>query len=529
MDEYKPIVNVVTATKDITGRDTGDVFSRRRVAAYARVSTDSDEQETSFEHQSTFYEQYIRSNPLWKFVGLYADEGISGTMVKGREGFKRMIADAKDGKIDLIVTKSISRFARNTVDSLVTVRELKDKGIEVFFEKENIYTMDSKGELLITVMSSIAQEESRNISENVTWGNRKRMQEGRVTMPYDRFLGYERGEDGKPKIVESEAAVVRRIYKEYLGGKSASTIAKELMAENIASPSGGKKWYAGTIESILRNEKYKGEAILQKTYTVSYLTKEKRVNTGELPQYHVEKSHPPIVSAELHAIVQEEYSRRKSKGYQINLSCFSGKFICSECGGVFGSKLWHSNDQYRKTVWRCNNKYRTGHTKCATPHVDEKQMKQAFVEAMNTVILYRKTARIEANAEMLRELSDNAALEAERDRLIGERDTIEKRIRQYIAEQSKMENGVEIFDAWCREFDEVKKKIEANQEAMLIRAAKSEVLADFLKALRKTKGMLTDFDEELWNALVEKVTVTKPSKRSDGLVFLFKNGEEVRV
>ncbi|MGD9663553.1 MAG: recombinase family protein, partial [Porticoccaceae bacterium] len=193
---------------------------KKRVAAYARVSTNDEEQQTSYEAQIDYYTQHIKANGDWEFVEVYTDEGISGTNTKKRDGFRRMVQDALDGKIDLILTKSVSRFARNTVDTLTTVRQLKEKGVEVYFEKENIYTLDSKGELLITIMSSLAQEESRSISENVTWGQRKRFADGKVNMPYKRFLGYAKGEDGTPKIVESEAEIVRLIYKLFLQGKT---------------------------------------------------------------------------------------------------------------------------------------------------------------------------------------------------------------------------------------------------------------------------------------------------------------------
>ena len=220
----------------------------KRVAGYARVSTDNDEQLTSYEAQVDYYTKYIQSNPDWDFIDVYTDEGISATSTKKREGFNRMIRDALSGKIDMIITKSVSRFARNTVDTLTTVRQLKEKGVEVYFEKENIYTLDSKGELLITIMSSLAQEESRSISENVTWGQRKRFADGKVSLPYARFLGYERGEDGLPKVNEEEARTVRIIYRLFLEGKTPHVIAKHLTSEGIPTP-GGK-------EQMARRERY---------------------------------------------------------------------------------------------------------------------------------------------------------------------------------------------------------------------------------------------------------------------------------
>ena len=247
-----------------------------KVAAYARVSTDTEEQISSYEAQVDYYTRYIKSKNNWEFIEVYTDEGISATNTKKRDGFNRMIKDALDKKIDLIVTKSVSRFARNTVDTLTTVRKLKEKGVEVYFEKENIYTLDSKGELLITIMSSIAQEESRSISENVTWGQRKRFADRKVSLPYKNFLGYEKGKDGVPKIIEKEAKIVRLIYRLFLEGKTISAITKHLTDNKIPTPAGKEKWYTTTVRSILTNEKYKGDALLQKCYTIDFLTKKTR-------------------------------------------------------------------------------------------------------------------------------------------------------------------------------------------------------------------------------------------------------------
>lgn len=269
-----PTINIATHLPKTSAR-------KRRVAAYARVSTDSEEQLTSYEAQVDYYTHYIQENPAWEFAGMYTDEGISATNTRHRDGFNRMITDALDGKIDLIVTKSVSRFARNTVDSLTTVRKLKEKGIEVYFQKENIYTLDSKGELLITIMSSLAQEESRSISENVTWGQRKRFADGKVSLPYKRFLGYKRGENGLPEVVPEEAEIVRLIYRSFMEGMTPCKIAKTLTDKKIPTPAGKEKWQSSTIESILTNEKYKGAALLQKKFTVDFLTKKTKINEGD--------------------------------------------------------------------------------------------------------------------------------------------------------------------------------------------------------------------------------------------------------
>ena len=245
---------------------------KRRVAAYARVSTDNEEQLTSYEAQVDYYTNYIQGRDDWEFAGVYTDEGITGTNTKKREGFKSMVADALAGKIDLIITKSVSRFARNTVDSLTTIRSLKEHNVECYFEKENIWTFDGKGELLLTIMSSLAQEESRSISENCTWGQRKRFADGKVTVPFNRFLGYDMGPDHNLVVNPEQAKLVKRIYGMFLQGQSPFQIARTLTEEGIPSPGGKDHWNPSNIKSILTNEKYKGDALLQKTFTVDFLT-----------------------------------------------------------------------------------------------------------------------------------------------------------------------------------------------------------------------------------------------------------------
>ena len=271
---------------------------KRRVAAYARVSTDNEEQLTSYEAQIDYYTNYINGRDDWEFVGVYPDEGITGTNTKKREQFRQMVADALDGKIDLIITKSVSRFARNTVDSLTTIRKLKEHNVEVYFEKENIWTFDSKGELLLTIMSSLAQEESRSISENCTWGQRKRFADGKVTVPFKRFLGYDMGPDHNLVVNPEQAKLVKRIYGMFLQGQSPFQIARTLTDEGIPSPGGKDHWNPSNIKSILTNEKYKGDALLQKSFTVDFLTKKKKTNEGEIPQYYVIPFYEPTAVRE---------------------------------------------------------------------------------------------------------------------------------------------------------------------------------------------------------------------------------------
>lgn len=502
--------------------------SKRRVAAYARVSTGTEEQLSSYEAQVDYYTRYINGKEGWEFVKVYTDEGISATSTKKREGFNKMISDALIGKIDLIVTKSVSRFARNTVDTLSTVRKLKEKGVEVYFEKENIYTMDSKGELLITIMSSLAQEESRSISENVTWGQRKRFADGKVSLPYKRFLGYEKGEDGLPKIVESEAKTVRLIYKIFLEGKTPSGIARHLTAGGIPTPGGKKRWQSSTVQSILTNEKYKGDAILQKTFTVDFLTKKTKPNEGEVPQYYVENSHPAIVEPEVFDMVQHEMKRRKeSKGHHSGTSCFSSKIICGECGSFYGSKVWHSTSKYRRTIWQCNHKFKGGE-KCRTPHLDEDTLKQLFVDAFNKLISNKD--EIEENCELIKQvLTDTSELDKEVDKLQNEIEIVSELIRRCVEENAHsamdQEEYYRRYNGLVVRYEKAKDRLDKVKGIYQNRRIKRVQLDDFLSRLLQSGVFLTEFDESLWYAVIDKVTVYA----GDDVHFTFKNGTVIKV
>lgn len=307
-------ITVIPQSKKMFSSEPLKPTDKRKVAAYARVSTDQDEQLNSYEAQVDYYTTFISAHDEWSFVGIYTDEGISGTSTARRTGFKRMVADALEGKIDLIVTKSVSRFARNTVDSLTVIRLLKEHGVEVYFEKESIWTFDSKGELLITIMSSLAQEESRSISENITWGQRKRFADGRVSIAYGQFLGYNRSEDGKMVIDEDEAEIVRTIYRLCMLGFSPTAIADYLTEHEISTPSGKERWHASVVRSILRNEKYRGDALLQKTFTIDFLKKKLKVNEGEVPMYYVHEDHEAIIDPYEFELVQAEIESSHDNG-----------------------------------------------------------------------------------------------------------------------------------------------------------------------------------------------------------------------
>lgn len=499
---------------------------KRRVAAYARVSTDKDEQITSYNAQVDYYKKYIQNNPDWEYVDVYADEGITGTSTKSRKRFNEMIDDAVAGKIDLIITKSVSRFARNTVDTLVNIRKLKDAGVECFFEEQGIWTFDSTGELMITMLSSIAQEEARNISENVTWGHRKRFEDGKVLMSYKHFLGYDRGEDGKPVINPEEAKTVRNIYKWFIQGKTPFTICRMLEEAGIDSPCGKKKWVRSTIISILTNEKYKGDALLQKKFTVDFLTKKTKKNEGEVPQYYVEGSHPAIISPAEWECVQAELARRKiiGKAYS-GASVFSSRLVCSDCGEFFGSKVWHSTDAYRKEIWRCNHKF-DGSETCKTPHLVTEQIQNLFLQAYNE-LMQDRTQVIGDCAVMRDSLLDTSAIQAQIAKVDAELEVTAALVAAAVKENATLpqsqEEYQEKYAALEERFLEQKDKRVALEAKIEERKARAHELDLFMDTLAERDLILSEWDEQLWLTLVEKGTVLP-----DGSInFLFKNGTEI--
>ncbi len=522
---FAPRVTVVPATLNRFTAMPISSTRKRRVAAYARVSTNQEEQLTSYEAQVDYYTQYIQSKAEWEYVKVYTDEGITATNTKKRDGFNEMVQDALEGKIDLIITKSVSRFARNTVDSLTTVRMLKEKGIEIYFEKENIYTLDSKGELLITIMSSLAQEESRSISENVTWGMRKRFADGKVALPYKRFLGYRKGGDKLPEIVPEEAKIVEDIYRMFLEGKAPSFIARNLMASGIPTPGGMVKWRPNTVESILTNEKYKGDALLQKKFTVDFLTKTTKVNEGEVPQYYVEGSHPAIISPELFDAVQVELKRRKAPGRRnYTPHCFSGYIHCDECGALYGSKVWNAGTPYKKTVWQCNAKHR-GDTACRTPALRSEEISRSFVQAVNQII-GNKAEIIRTCEAVLDECCDVEGLAVGYAALQAELEVVTGLMQRHISanahsalDQAEYQRQ---YDEYAAQFEATRNRINEVGEQREAVIAKRGRIQSYLDTLKRQE-LVADFDEVLWYGTVDQVRVTQDGK----LRFIFKDETEI--
>lgn len=356
------------------------------------MSTDQDEQLSSYENQVNYYREYILKHEDYELVDIYADEGISATNTKKRDAFNRLIQDCRGGKVDRILVKSISRFARNTLDCIKYVRELKELGIGVTFEKENIDSLDSKGEVLLTILSSLAQDESRSISENSTWGIRKKFERGVVQVNTTNFMGYDKDEKGNLIINHEQAKVVRYIFDRFLEGYSPEFISKELRELEIPGCTGKAKWCPSAIWKMLQNEKYKGDALLQKTYTVDFLTKKRIDNDGQVNQYYIENNHEPILDREKWEIVQLEIARRKKFREQHKLQFyimqkennpFTTKVFCAECGSAFGRKNWTTSRGKRK-VWQCNNRYRIkGQVGCLNNHIDEEMLEKAVMMAVS--------------------------------------------------------------------------------------------------------------------------------------------------
>lgn len=499
---------------------------KRRVAAYARVSTDHDEQLTSYEAQVDYYTNYIKGRNDWDFVEVYTDEGITETSTKHREGFKRMVADALSGKIDLIITKSVSRFARNTVDSLTTIRKLKENNIECYFEKENIWTFDGKGELLLTIMSSLAQEESRSISENCTWGQRKRFSDGKVTVPFGHFLGYDRGEDGNLVVNPEQAKIVQRIYGMFLTGVSPMRIAKTLTAEGIPTPGGKSKWNPGNIRNILTNEKYKGDALLQKTYTVDFLTKKKKVNEGEIQQYYVHNNHEAIIDPETFDMVQTLMAARKPGRNRLSsVSIFSSKLKCGCCGGWYGLKVWHSNSKYHKTMWQCNHKF--DEEKCTSPNLTEEEIKDIFLRTANQAIT-EKEEIISTYKQAVLPLLSTEKLEQERERLESEITISAEHIENCIKENAHIAldqtEYQKRYDELVEKYDNAKERHTEISNLITEKQARRQKIELYLEQLKK-QDLLTDFRDEDWLSMIDYITI----KTKDDILVTFKDGTEIRA
>ena len=499
-----------------------------RVAAYCRVSTLMEQQESSYEAQVGYYTEKIKSNPNWKLAGIYADDGKSATSTRKRADFQAMIDDCMAGKIDIVITKSISRFARNTVDSLTHIRKLKEKNIAVYFEKEGINTLEGSGELLITILSSQAQEENRNISENCRWGIVRRFEDGKVIVNHSKFMGYTKDKDGNLIIVPEEAEVVRRIFRLFLEGNSSYRIKQILEADGIRTATGNTVWQATVIDKMLVNEKYMGDALLQKTYTVDFLTKKKVMNKGIVPQYYVEDDHEPIIPKELFHRVQEEKARRASiyradtkkknieiKGKYSSKYVLSDIMVCAECGQPYRRQVW-SKYGAKRAVWRCDNRLKHGSKRCKhSPTLKEEILHEAIMTAVNSVV-EDQGEFVQAFRENVIRIIGSYSAAAEPTEYDSQIEELQKKMMKLIEDSAKAESADEVFDKEYRiiadEIKELKKKKTKVVRERQLAESYDQRMQDMESYMRKTNYLKKEFDDDLVRRLLRAVRVINESK-----------------
>ena len=513
-------------------------YHQKRVAAYCRVSTDSEEQLTSYQNQMRVYTEMIAANKEWEFAGLCADEGISGTRADKRPEFQRMIRDCQNGKIDYIITKSVSRFARNTVECLEYVRSLKAQGIGIFFEEQNIDTLKNESELYLVIYAGFAQSESESISKHITWTYRKNFEDGKVSFQYKRLLGYRKGEDGKPEIVPEEAAIVERIYEMFLAGQPVKVIAQTLQAEKIEIPGKNLSFSKNMIMNILRNEKYCGDCILQKTVTVDCISKTRKANQGEAPMYIVENNHPAIISREVFNRVQEELIRRqalRAKSDKTSITA-TGKYSkyaltevlqCAECGSRYRRVTWTAHGR-KKIVWRCISRldYGTKHCKDSIT-VEEEALHGAVVRALNRFHTEDESTYLALMKATIGEAIGINGGSEEIDLLTRRIDTLNKRmldlVNETVAAGKDVESSEDEFKGISDQIEQLNRRIAAIQENVHKDGSRQARLEEIQNIIAERNANETQYDDSIVRQMIECIKV-----HSDGrLTIIFGGGYEI--
>ncbi len=507
-----------------------------KVAAYCRVSTDQEEQESSYEAQIGYYTEKINKNSDWEMAGIFADEGITGTQAKKRPEFLKMIKLCRQRKIDLILTKSLSRFARNTVDSLNYIRELKALGIAVIFEKENINTLETDTEMMLTIMSCFAQAESESISKNVSWGVRQSFKNGNVPIQYARLLGYRKGDDDKPEIIPEEAEIVKEIYRLYLDGMSLNMIVDRLNEKGLTTKGSNSPYRKEVVQRILTNEKYTGDALLQKTYVTDCITKKSRKNNGELPMYLVKNHHEPIISRADFNRVQEEMARRSAKrviadkltkGEQGKYSAkyaLSELLICGECGTHYRRVTWTAKG-FKEIKWRCISRIQYGKKKCHnSPTVDEQALHRAIVSAINEFCSVKEdVAKVlrESITEVL-DPSLNGSVAAAQQRIDKLAHNIDELIKLATVPETA-ESAMSDIARFSEEMKTLREFIEAEKTKQMTVQRGSAELDAVLERLEREDFSLTEYDDIVTRQLIEKITV----ENKCFITVIFKGGFEI--
>lgn len=512
----KKIVTVIEPKRSMTVDK--EKYRQKKVAAYCRVSTDSEEQLVSYANQKKVYTEMIASRKHWCFAGLFADEGKSGTRADKRPEFNKMINDCLAGKIDYIITKSVSRFARNTVDCLDYVRMLKSKGIGVYFEEQQIDTLKTDSELYLVIYAGFAQSESESISKNITWSVRKKFEEGTPVFIYKRFLGYKKGADGEPEIVPSEAAIVERIFNLYLAGETVDNISKMMQAESYDSPGKTISFSKGMIMNMLSNERYCGDAILQKSVTVDCIEKKRKKNTGEAPMYYVQNNHPAIIDRVTFNKVQEELARRKTKtpGSAKSSITSTGKYsryaltgvlICGNCGTRYRRVTWSRNGT-KRIVWRCISRLDYGKKYCSdSPTIMEDKLQEAIVRAVNK---FNKQDNATYKALMRATISEALGLNGdpeEVDMLERKVEALNNKMLALVNESVSSGDGIEAheseFMTLSQETELLKQRIAAIQESTVKDNGEQSRLEQIQAIISERESKCMEYDDSIVRQMVE--------------------------
>ena len=510
-----------------------------RVAAYCRVSTDDEEQLTSYEAQKNYYTDKIMTNREWTIAGIFADEGITGTSARKRPEFLRMIRQCKQGKIDIVLTKSISRFARNTVDCLNYVRALKELGIAVIFEKENMNTLEVDSEILITMLGAFAQSESESISANVRWGIRQAMKEGKATIQYKYLYGYRKGEDGRPEIIPEQAEVVRKIYNLFLSGTPVRGIQEYLNTSAVPNINGEPKWARSAIDSILTNEKYCGDVLLQKTYIDDCINKKVKKNTGQLPMYLVQNHHEGIISRETFDAAQAELARRSAgkspskKNAPTGRSRYSSKYAlsdrlyCGECGTRYQRCTWRNRDGSKRIVWRCVSRVDYGNKYCHdSPTLDEEPLHRAILAAINSAVKDKDNIVYNLKAAMEEELAPVAGQQLSLSEIDSQLEQLNTEFSKMLAEASESGDQAAYSDRF-REIMQKQTALKAQRDEIQWLLAESGKATAHIEQCRQaaetTPSAITEWDDALIRQVVESVTVETGSE----IIVALKSGASI--
>lgn len=524
-------VTVIEASQSARRQHKNFKENQLRVAAYCRVSTDSEEQKTSYQSQVLHYKELVESKPEWQLVDIYADEAISGTQTSKRMDFQRMINDAMDGKVDMIITKSISRFARNTLDTLKYVRLLKEKNVAIMFEKENINTLTMNGEMLLVILSSLAQQESESISANTTMGLKMKMKRGEM-VGYNGCLGYDYDSETKTiSINEEEAEVVRYIFKRYVEGAGGFVISKELTNLGYKTNRGLKKWHQSAVMGIIKNEKYKGDLLQGKTFTVDPITHRRLENMGEREKFYIENNHEPIISREMFDRAQEIVKMRSSKHGTKHDSrkysrkhSFSSMCVCGFCGAHHNRRIWHHGTSHEKPAWMCAKSIKDGKKAC--PHskgVHENLLEEAFVTAYNKIQLL-KTTEIEAFLSNVEEALDMTTLKDDIDDLSSKIIKLESKSQTLVEMRLEDKITKEDYDKKYNAIESELKDLREQKSEKSIALQGEESISTRIHSFREIfveDFKLDEFDGEIFESLIDKIVIGQTDENGNTNPFLF--------